>query len=145
MSNLKAFKADYNWIALFCFANGEQPDPRRPAGDEPYAPTSGNAAGALPVDVDSRDKAAPFWIGDVESIIDSSEGERDERHWQCVVLLRDTRYAFLDGGCDYTGWDCRSSAEVLTADSLEKIERKALTDEARERLPGVHAALVVHR
>lgn len=48
---------------------------------------------------------APFGIDDVAELLGSSTGYNDGDSWVCVVRLRDGRYAKVDGGCDYTGWD----------------------------------------
>lgn len=40
-------------------------------------------------------------------------GENDEYSWWWVVKLNDGRVAALRGSCDYTGWDCQSSLNVL--------------------------------
>lgn len=38
------------------------------------------------------------------------EGENDGDDWRWVVALTDGTFAFIQGGCDYTGWDCQSWA-----------------------------------
>lgn len=44
------------------------------------------------------------------------EGENDEDDWRWVVDLDNGKFAFIQGGCDYTGWDCQSWAtSVLTS------------------------------
>lgn len=85
--------------------------------------------------------AAAFMREDVEHVFDKSEGENDGPPWLIAGVLRDGRYFFIEAGCDYTGWDCRASGSSWVADSLAQLARFGLTDEARERLPGVHAAL----
>lgn len=47
----------------------------------------------------------PFNLLDVEKVLAVVEGERDERDWHWIGKLRDGRYFYLTGGCDYTGWD----------------------------------------
>lgn len=41
----------------------------------------------------------------VDRILAVWEGERDGDDWRWVVSLTDGKYAFIQGGCDYTGWD----------------------------------------
>lgn len=135
MGELERFRASYDWRSVFDFACGGKSD----------GGTSGNAAGCFPCDCDTRTRSDEFKITDVADVIDASDGENDGAHFMCVVLLNDGRFAFLDAWCDYTGWDCQSGGEVLTSTSLRTIERAALTDEARERLPGVQSALVSGR
>jgi len=47
---------------------------------------------------------APFTPADVKFTINYVEGKNDEAHWLWVGLLIDGRWAFVDAGCDYTGW-----------------------------------------
>lgn len=47
----------------------------------------------------------PFTRNDVEIIIAQEEGEHDGANWVGLYLLKDGRYATVEGGCDYTGWD----------------------------------------
>ena len=42
---------------------------------------------------------------DVVRILASRDGEPDGDDWIGVFELRDGRYLFARGGCDYTGWD----------------------------------------
>lgn len=77
---------------------------------------------------------APFTRSDVAEILALSEGENDGADWLIVVLLHDGRFAFIQAGCDYTGWDCQSSGSTVVAKSREDLIQFGLTDEARERL-----------
>ena len=52
-----------------------------------------------------------FTADDIESVLAVREGERDGAEWVWVLKLKDKRFALLWGGCDYTGWDCQSSAD----------------------------------
>lgn len=83
---------------------------------------------------------AVFSESDIAIVLDSSEGERDGARWMIAGLLRDGRYFYIEAGCDYTGWDCQCGGTSWVADSLNSLLRGGLTDEARERLPGVESA-----
>lgn len=48
------------------------------------------------------------------------EGENDGDDWRWVIRLNDGRFAFIQGGCDYTGWDCQSWATSVVADTAER-------------------------
>lgn len=122
---------DYDWKSVFDFACRGQAD----------GGTCGNAGLSVPYDVESRLPSDEFDTKAIAQVIDASVGERDGASWMCVVLLNDGRFAYLCAGCDYTGWDCQSGGEALTSDSLRTLERMAMTDEARERLPAVRARL----
>lgn len=45
-----------------------------------------------------------FGFDDVESVIASENGENDGPSWIAVLRLKDGRVAFVEAGCDYTGW-----------------------------------------
>lgn len=76
----------------------------------------------------------PFDREDVEEIISMSEGENDEENWIGVFKLKDGRFATIDAGCDYTGWDCQAWGVAEVAGSLEEIIRFGLSNEQRTRL-----------
>ena len=42
---------------------------------------------------------------DVVEILAMHDGENDVDNWHGVFRLRDGRWLFATGGCDYTGWD----------------------------------------
>jgi hypothetical protein len=67
-----------------------------------------------------KHNALPFAYTDIESILAVWQGENDGDDWRWVVRLKDGRYAFIQGGCDYTGWDCQSWATSEFADSPEE-------------------------
>lgn len=54
-----------------------------------------------------------FKAEDISAVVAVVEGEHDESSWHWVVRLRGKRFALIVGSCDYTGWDCQSSAESI--------------------------------
>ena len=52
-----------------------------------------------------------FTVADIAKVLAVVEGENDGADWRWVLRLNDGRFVFLQGGCDYTGWDCQSSAD----------------------------------
>jgi len=52
-----------------------------------------------------------FTVDDIERVLAVFEGTNDETDWRWIILLKDNRFAALQGGCDYTGWDCQSWAD----------------------------------
>ena len=46
-----------------------------------------------------------FVVDDIKEVLAVHEGMNDEDDWHWVLRLNDGRYAYLGGGCDYTGWD----------------------------------------
>jgi len=45
-------------------------------------------------------------------------GENDEASWHWIVTTT-SGFAYISGGCDYTGWDCQSGAERFDAATQE--------------------------
>lgn len=48
--------------------------------------------------------AEGFSPDDISEILKQSDGENDGPDWCFLFQLRDGRYAYLQAGCDYTGW-----------------------------------------
>jgi hypothetical protein len=61
--------------------------------------------------------------GSVDAILSTIVGENEGANWHWLVLLSSGRFAYITGGCDYTGWDCQSSCEAFEADSLREVLR----------------------
>lgn len=53
-----------------------------------------------------------FHLEDVAYVLASCMGENDgpDYHWLCA--MKDHTYAYVSGGCDYTGWDCQADAKA---------------------------------
>lgn len=51
------------------------------------------------------DDLRPFERRDVKRVIAAAEGENDGPNWIALMELWDGRFAYLEGGCDYTGFD----------------------------------------
>ncbi len=79
-------------------------------------------------------------IEDIEDVRAAVYGENDGCCWYWLVkLVRrgspmanevvEPKYALLEGGCDYTGWDCQSHLSVLKIGSFhECITAAPITD-----------------
>lgn len=83
----------------------------------------------------------PFNLFDVDRVLAVVEGERVLKDWHWVVLLRDGRFVYLQGGCDYTGWDCQSSADCEFYDSGEQAA-KGSVGRSQENTPETQASLL---
>lgn len=70
----------------------------------------------------------------VAKILAMEEGENEGQNWIGVFRLKDGRYITVNSGCDYTGWDCQASGDIMVAATLEDAVRYGLDDEERERL-----------
>lgn len=60
-----------------------------------------------------------FDVDDIEEILAVHEGEYDGDNFAWVIKLNDGRFAGIQGGCCYTGWDCSSSADSYIAKTPE--------------------------
>lgn len=80
------------------------------------------------------EKSLVFTRDDVVEITAMVEGENDGPSWIGVFKLANGRYAFAEGGCDYTGWDCQASGGATIADTLDDLVRWVLSDDDRQRL-----------
>lgn len=65
----------------------------------------------------SYNDLAPFRLEDVAYVLAALMGENDGPSYYWIVAMKDRTYAYVTGGCDYTGWDCQSggSAEILVS------------------------------
>lgn len=70
-----------------------------------------------------------FTVNDIEKVLAVFEGENDERDWRWVFQLKNGKFIFLQGGCDYTGWDCRSSAFHFEESTPDEAAKHALDNE----------------
>lgn len=51
-----------------------------------------------------------FHLEDVAYVLGAVLGENDGPDYWWLIAMRDHTYAVVNGGCDYTGWDCQSNA-----------------------------------
>jgi hypothetical protein len=62
--------------------------------------------------------------GSVDAILSTIVGEKDfVANWHWLVLLSSGKFAYITGGCGYTGWDRQSSCEAFEGDSLREAIR----------------------
>jgi len=78
--------------------------------------------------------APEFTRADVVEIIACAEGENDGPSWIGVFKIKNGLYAFLEAGCDYTGWDCQSGGSATISDDLEHLIRFGVDEDSRKRL-----------
>ncbi len=76
----------------------------------------------------------PFDISDIQEVLAVWEGENDGDDWRWLIKLtakaskekaENKRFAFLQGGCDYTGWDCQSWATSIFDTTALKVAKFA--------------------
>jgi hypothetical protein len=72
----------------------------------------------------------PFAIEEVEKVLAVWEGENDGDDWRWVLKMKKGskgKFVFLQGGCDYTGWDCQSWAKSDISNTALKAAEYAKT------------------
>lgn len=57
-------------------------------------------------------------IDDVDEILATVPGEHDGASYYWLLQLQSGIIGILHGSCDYTGWDCQSSAHWVPFDSV---------------------------
>lgn len=50
----------------------------------------------------------------IDIIVAEVCGANDEDSWYWIMKMKDGTFAWAKGSCDYTGWDCRSSADFYS-------------------------------
>ena len=115
--NLDDLRSDYDWEEVFGEGSGGNCD-----GEIQVIPPGAK------VDSSGVSRAK------VVEVIGAINGENDEAAWFGVFLLDDGRYLVAEGGCDYTGWDCRAGNSLCVAGSLDDAIKYGLTPEMQARL-----------
>ncbi len=44
-------------------------------------------------------------LSDIESVLAEVVGENEELAWHWICMLKDKKFLYATGCCDYTGWD----------------------------------------
>ena len=90
-------KTDYDWEKAFGFGNTDEY-----CGDDTVCTYKSHVTAAVDGDTVSINHVHR---SNIKEVVAYSDGENDIRSWIALFLVNDGRYAFLDAGCDYTGWD----------------------------------------
>lgn len=69
---------------------------------------------------------------DIETCIAAWGRAGDGSEWSggFLMKLKDGRYAYLTGWCDYTGWGCQDGVELIFYDSMPGPEEMATMPDA---------------
>lgn len=59
-----------------------------------------------------------FTIDAVAQVLAVWEGEPEEDDWRWILELKNGRYAYMQGGSAYSGWDCGGSAYSVCVDTI---------------------------
>ncbi len=71
------------------------------------------------------------WIPRIAAVELEISGENDGPSWHWICRLKEGGYIYAHGGCDYTGWDCQSSADVHEAATRAEVIALCGQDERR--------------
>ncbi len=88
-------------------------------------------------------------LDEIESIVAEVCGEHDGCEWFWILKMKDGTFRKAEGGCDYTGWDCQSSASISEpvatveealalapeVDMYKRGIRRVLTGQVKEEIP----------
>lgn len=64
-------------------------------------------------------------LKEIDVIVAEVCGENDSYPWYWILKMQNGTFSWATGNCDYTGWDCQSSAEIY---DKFKTADKALED-----------------
>lgn len=75
----------------------------------------------------------------IKRVLAVVEGVNDQANWHWILELDKEfdggTFAYLEGGCDYTGWDCQSSAGSTFANNpFELLGQDEISVELRRQL-----------
>lgn len=82
-----------------------------------------------------NDVGGGFRLEDVAYVLAQITGENDGPDWHWIIAMKDHTYAYVAGGCDYTGWDCQSGGNAEIFPTL-KDTLNASPDDIRNILRG---------
>jgi hypothetical protein len=72
-----------------------------------------------------------FAIDDIARVLAVWEGQNEGDDWRWVLQLKHERgalgFVFLQGGCDYTGWDCQSWTVTRFGATAERAAKAGMT------------------
>ena len=107
-TELRGWREDYDWAKAFEVCGPPASSAASYGSSADNEPDVGGTPGFL------RDIEVPGYTGpglstfqrpDVTGVVGMAEGENDGATWMGLFQLRDGRFAYVEAGCDYTGWD----------------------------------------
>ncbi len=51
-------------------------------------------------------------LNNIDILLAEVCGANDEYNWYWIIQTKNNKFVWASGGCDYTGWDCRSNLDV---------------------------------
>ena len=66
---------------------------------------------------------------DIKNVLAQVPGEADGMDWYWIVEMKDGKFYYVTGGCDYSGWGCRDWGEAKEAATAREAALLAKNDE----------------
>lgn len=82
-----------------------------------------------------------YTVDDIEIVLAVWEGANEGDDWRWILQLKNGSYVLLEGGCDYTGWDCQSWATSWFFASVEEALDNSKLDSREETRNDVYESL----
>ena len=60
------------------------------------------------------------YLSEIAYVLGCVYGENEESEWHWLIAMKDRTYAYVSGGCDYTGWDCQSWGHIELFSTLKE-------------------------
>lgn len=83
-------------------------------------------------------------LDEIDVIVAEVCGENDGADWFWILQMKDGSFANAQGGCDYTGWDCQSSADFEggfktpeeAINAIEKTDKRLIKETLLKQING---------
>lgn len=72
-------------------------------------------------------------VSQIDTILAQVPGEADGLDWHWLARMKNGKYVYITGSCDYTGWDCQSWMKHWYGSSVEKVLR--FVEDGNEKKP----------
>lgn len=80
-------------------------------------------------------------LKEIESIVAEVAGANDEDEWYWILKMKSGLFCWASGGCDYTGWDCQSHADISKEFSTAEEAIERLEIESYDKRPNIKLTL----
>ena len=84
-------------------------------------------------------------LKEIDVIVAEVCGANDEDSWYWILQKQNGKFVSVEASCDYTGWDCQSSATVGGECESPEQSIEALELPEYEKRPNINALAIVFR